>query len=118
MSRTALASLALIFVAAFAHGQAPPQTQRIRGDIVSVDGLNLQVKERSGQTLAVKLADNFTVNAVVKIDIAKIVPGSFVGTATLPRPDGTQTALEVLLLPESRRAAAKDTIHGTCSPEA
>jgi len=107
MSRTALAGLALMFVVAFAHGQAPPQTQRIRGDIISVDGLNLQVKERSGETLAVKLADNYTANAVVKIDIAKIVPGSFVGTATLPRPDGTQTALEVLLLPESRRGSGE-----------
>lgn len=109
MSRAALASLAFLFAAALAHGQtAPPQqTQRIRGDIVGVDGLKLQVKERSGETLAVKLADTYSVNAVVKIDIARIVPGSFVGVATLPQADGTQSALEVLLFPESRRGSGE-----------
>ena len=109
MSRAALAVLAFLFVTSVAQGQTTPpqQMQRIRGDIVSVDGLNLRVKERSGETLAVKLADNYTVNAVVKIDIARIVPGSFVGAATLPQPDGTQSALEVLLLPESRRGSGE-----------
>jgi hypothetical protein len=109
MSRAALAVLAFLFFTGVAQGQTTPpqQMQRIRGDIVGVDGLNLRVKERSGETLAVKLADNYTVNAVVKIDIARIVPGSFVGTATLPQPDGTQSALEVLLLPESRRGSGE-----------
>ena len=92
MSRAALAVLAFLFVTDVAQGQTTPpqQTQRIRGDIVSVDGFNIRVKEWSGETLAVKLADDYTVNAVVKIDIARIVPGSFVGAASMPPPDSPQ----------------------------
>lgn len=109
MSRLALAWIVSLSLLAPAWGQAPaPQPmQRIRGDIVAVDGLNVQVRTRSGETLAVKLADNYSVNAVVKIDISKIVPGSFVGTATMPQPDGTQAAIEVLLLPEARRGSGE-----------
>jgi len=109
MRRLALAWIVLLTLLAPALGQTPaaPPTQRIRGDIVAVDGLNVQVKARSGETLAVRLADNYTVNAVVKIDIGKIVPGTFVGIATMPQSDGTQTAIEVLLLPEARRGSGE-----------
>jgi hypothetical protein len=85
--------------------QAPQPTQRIRGDIVAVDGLNLQVKARTGETLAIKLADNYTVTAVAKIDVDAIKPGRFVGAASMPQPDGTQTALEVLVFPEAMRGS-------------
>jgi len=85
--------------------QAPQPTQRIRGDIVAIDGLNFQVKARAGETLAIKLADNYTVTAVVKIDVGAIKPGAFVGAASMPQPDGTQTALEVLVLPEAMRGS-------------
>jgi hypothetical protein len=91
-----------------AFAQAPPPSvQRIRGDVAALNGLDLQVRARSGETYTVKLAENYTVNAVVKIDIGKIVPGAFVGTATMPQADGTQTALEVLLLPEARRGSGE-----------
>ena len=81
--------------------------QRIRGDVVAIDGLSLQVKERSGALLTVKLAENYTVTAVVKIDSDRIVPGTYVGAASMPQPDGTQRALEVLVFPESRRGSGE-----------
>ena len=43
--------------------------------------------------------------AVVKIDMTAIKPGAFIGTATVPQPDGTLTSLEVLVLPESMRGS-------------
>jgi hypothetical protein len=95
----------LCCLVAAALAQAPLPTQRIRGDIVALDGLNLQVKSRTGETLAVKLADNYAVTAVVRIDVTAIKPGAFVGTATMPQPDGTQNALEVLVFPESMRGS-------------
>lgn len=105
------AALALIVacVATAAPAQVPaaPPTQRIRGDIVALDGLSLQVRSRAGEALTVKLAENYTVSAVVKISIDRIVPGAFVGTATMPQADGTQTAIEVLLLPEARRGSGE-----------
>jgi hypothetical protein len=92
--------------AVFAQAPAAP-TQRIRGDIVALDGLNLQLRSRTGEALTVKLAENYTVTAVVKIGIERITPGAFVGAASMPQPDGTQTALEVLLFPEARRGSGE-----------
>ncbi len=100
-----LALCLLLFACGFVLAQAPAPTQRIRGDVVALDGLGLQVKSRSGETLAIKLADNYVVTAVVKIDATAIKPGSFVGTASMPQPDGTLTSLEVLVLPESMRGS-------------
>jgi hypothetical protein len=103
--KLAAITLCLIFgMCATAHAQAPP-TMRIRGDVAALEGLNLQVKSRTGEMLAVKLAENYTVTAVVKIDMDAIKPGAFVGTASMPENDGTQRALEVLLFPEAMRGS-------------
>jgi hypothetical protein len=102
-SSLALGLLCCLCAAALA--QAPLPTQRIRGDIVALDGLNLQVKSRTGEALVVKLAENYAVTAVVKIDATAIKPGAFVGVASMPQPDGTQNALEVLVFPEAMRGS-------------
>ena len=106
--RTAFSLFALLAIFGFtamATAQTPPQ--RIRGDVVSLDGNVLQVKSRAGEALTVKLADNYAVSAVVKKDLANIVPGTFIGTATLPNADGTLLALEVLIFPEAARGSGE-----------
>jgi hypothetical protein len=90
-----------------APSPAPAPTQRIRGDVVAVDGFNLKVKERSGDTLDIKLADNYVVTGVAKVGIETIAPNSFVGVASMPQADGTQTALEVLVFPEAARGSGE-----------
>jgi hypothetical protein len=103
--------LACLLLHCFAYGTwaqapaAPPQ--RIRGDVVALDGQNLQVRSRTGEMLNVKLADNYTVTSVVKIGVDRIVPGAYVGTATMPQADGTQKSLEVLVFPEARRGSGE-----------
>ena len=106
---TAFASMLCWCIAAVAFAQAPAAapTQRIRGDVVAVDGQNLQVRSRTGELVAVKLADNYTVNAVVRIGIDRIVPGSYIGTASVPQSDGSLQSLEVLLFPEARRGTSE-----------
>jgi hypothetical protein len=47
------------------------------------------------------------VNAVARRELAAVVPGTFIGTATLVRPDGTLQALEVLIFPESARGSGE-----------
>lgn len=101
----ALFCCVFLMLCASAVAQAPLPTQRIRGDVVALDGLNMQVMSRTGEALAIKLADNYTVTAVVKIDMSAIKPGAFVGAASMPQSDGTQTALEVLLFPEAMRGS-------------
>ena len=106
--RIVLAGLLCAFLAASVGAQtAPPPPQRIRGDVIALDGLDLQVKSRSGERLTVKLAESYTVNAVAKIGIERVVPGSYVGIASMPQPDGTQRAIEVLLFPEARRGSGE-----------
>ena len=100
-----IAALAIAGLASLATAQSPPQ--RIRGDVVSLEGNVLQVKSRAGEAVSVKLSDNFAVSAVVKRELANIVPGTFVGTATLPNADGTLQALEVLIFPEAARGSGE-----------
>jgi hypothetical protein len=108
MNRTAAHALVLsLLVPCLALAQAPAPTQRIRGDVVSVDGLNLQVKERSGELLTIKLAETYVVTGVAKVGIEAITPNAYVGAATMPQSDGTQTALEVLVFPESGRGSGE-----------
>jgi len=63
----------------------------------------MTVKERSGEVITLVLAGNLNVNEVFPIALAAIQPGSFIGTAAMPRADGTLDALEVLVLPEAAR---------------
>ncbi|HLW12660.1 MAG TPA: hypothetical protein VKU81_08190 [Casimicrobiaceae bacterium] len=95
----------LVPFAATAWAQA--STQRIRGDVVAIEGQKLQVRSRSGEMVAIDLADQYTVTSVVRIAPDAITPGSFVGTAALPQPDGTERALEVLVFPESGRGSGE-----------
>src|ERR1700681_4651367 len=96
-----------LLVSCLTLAQTAAPTQRIRGDVVSVDGLNLRVKERNGELLTIKLAEKYVVTGVVKVGIEAITPNAFVGTATMPQSDGTQTALEVLVFPESGRGSGE-----------
>jgi len=102
----AAAAFTLLFAATVAQAQtmAPaPEKVRVRGTIESVDGQMLTVKGRDGATLKIKLADNAPVRAVVKMSLADIKPGSFVGIAGMPQLDGSQKALEVLVFPDALR---------------
>jgi hypothetical protein len=96
-------------VCVVAGGLARAQTpaSRIRGVVVSVSGSTLQLKADSGQTLAVKLADHYTVSARSHADVTKIAPGAFLGTTAVPGPDGTLTAVAVHVFPESMRGTGE-----------
>jgi len=80
---------------------APPM--RLRATIEKIEGNSMTVKERSGEVITLVLADNLNVSEVFPIALAAIQPGSFIGTAAMPRADGTLDALEVLVLPEAAR---------------
>jgi hypothetical protein len=86
---------------------AQSSTQRIRGDVVAIEGQKLQVRTRSGALADIDLGQQYTVTAVVRVQPEAIVRGSYVGTATLPQSDGTERALEVLVFPESGRGSGE-----------
>jgi hypothetical protein len=104
MRATALALLALVL---FASSVLAQSTQRVRGEVVSIEGPKLTVRTRSGNLVPIELADKYAVSAVVRVAPDAIRQGSYVGTASLPQSDGTLRALEVLVFPESGRGSGE-----------
>ena len=105
MSTTGRIVVAFALAAATVPGWA--QTVRLRGTIESVDQSGLALRLADGTQAKLALAPNATVIAVVKASIADIKQGTFLGSAALPRPDGTQQALEVHIFPEEMRGAGQ-----------
>jgi hypothetical protein len=99
--------LAIALVAAGALAQNAPPTMRLRGTIEKIEPTTIVVKERSGETVTLAIADGFTVSEVLPVDPATIQSGVFVGTAALPGPDGALSALEVLVFPEAMRGTGE-----------
>ena len=90
-----------------AFAQKPPVPTRVRGAIESVDGDVLTVKSRSGEDVKLHMTGDMKVVGIIKISMADIKVGSFVGATTVPGPDGKQNALEVHVFPEDMRGTGE-----------
>lgn len=99
ITSVSVAALTMGGIAAATAAGAADQGQRVRGSVTSLTGNDLQVQSRDGQPITVKLKDGWTVSAVKKASISDIKPGDFVGIASLPRSEGGDGALEVLIFP-------------------
>jgi hypothetical protein len=67
----------------------------------------LKVKSREGKTVDVQLADDVKVAGVARAAITDIKSGDFVGIASLPKSDGGDGALEVLIFPPAMKGAGE-----------
>jgi hypothetical protein len=104
----AIAVLLITAVSAVAVAQAPANPPvRIRGTVEKIDGQNLTVKTNNGQSMTVKLADNYVVMGIAKASVADIGSGKFIGTTTLGERDGALVALEVHIFPENMRGTGE-----------
>jgi len=101
----ALSISCLLATTGLASGQTA--TQRIRGDVVALKEHNLEIKTGAGQVVTVRLADNVRVSARAAATLGAITPGTFVGTTAIPQPDGTLSAVEVHIFPESMRGTGE-----------
>lgn len=99
-----LATPAAWFVPAGAQN-APPM--RVRGTIERVDGAVYVVKARDGAELKVMLAEKANIAGIVKASLSDIKMGSFVGVTAMPQADGSLSALEVHIFPESMRGTGE-----------
>src|SRR5580693_7086838 len=86
-----LAALALIAVALPAIAQQPPS--RVRGTVEGIDGDVLSVKSRSGEDVKLHMTGDMKVVGIIKISLADIKIGSFIGATTVPAADGSQNAV-------------------------
>jgi hypothetical protein len=101
---------ALTMVAAstiYAIAQQPPVPTRVRGSIEGVQGDLLQVKSRGGEDYELRMTPDIRVVGITRIALADIKVGSFIGTTTVPGPDGVQNAVEVHVFPEDMRGTGE-----------
>jgi len=102
-----LAAVAMVATTSiFALAQQTSPT-RVRGTIESVDGDALMVKSRSGEDVRLKMTGDIRVVGIVKIALSDIKVGSFIGTTTVPGPDGANNAVEVHVFPEDMRGTGE-----------
>ena len=91
----------------YAIAQQPPAPSRVRGTVEAVDGEVLAVKSRSGEDFRLRMTGDMRVVGIAKIALADIKVGSFIGTTTVPGPDGAQNAVEVHVFPEDMRGTGE-----------
>lgn len=91
----------------YAIAQQPPLPSRVRGTVEAVDGDVLSVKSRSGADVKLGMSGDMRVVGIIRISLSDIKLGSFVGTTTVPGPDGRQTAVEVHVFPENMRGTGE-----------
>jgi len=91
MKRTIpFALLLLAGLAAFAQ-----TTSRVRGTITGLNGDVLSVKSREGKEVQLQLAPDTAVLVAKATTLAEIKPGTYLGSTTMKRADGTLVAKEV-----------------------
>jgi hypothetical protein len=108
MRKIAIAALIALAVGP-AFAQSPPAgtPTRIRGTVDKLDGQNLMVKSRDGQTLTIELAANVAVITLVKKSIADIKAGDYVASTGVKGTDGKIHAIEVRIFPEAARGTGE-----------
>jgi hypothetical protein len=105
--RIGLLSLFLSLGVASAQTPGVVNADRVRGQIVTLQGTNLQLKSDGGETLAIKLTDSYRLSGVAKADLSKITPNAYIAVTSLPQPDGSLNAVEIRIFPESMRGTGE-----------
>src|SRR5437879_1570045 len=90
-----------------AIAQQSPSPSRVRGTVESIDGDVLSVKSRSGEDVKLHMTGDLRVVGITRISLPDIKVGSFIGTTTVPGPDGEQKAVEVHVFPENMRGTGE-----------
>ena len=91
----------------YAIAQQSPSPSRVRGTVESVDGDVLAVKSRGGEDVKLHMTGDLRVVGITRISLSDIKVGSFIGTTTVPGPDGSQSAVEVHVFPENMRGTGE-----------
>ena len=90
-----------------AIAQQPPAPSRVRGTVEGIDGDVLSVKSRSGEDVKLHMTGDMRVVGIIRISLGDIKVGSFIGTTTVPGPDGNNNAVEVHVFPENMRGTGE-----------
>ena len=105
-AKVLLAGLIVAASCAMASAQQA-QTVRLSGTLAKVDGDSMMLKLSTGEEAKLSLTPNAQIVAVVKASMADVKENTFLGSAAMPQPDGTQKALEVHIFPEAMRGTGE-----------
>lgn len=95
---------ALLSASAWAQS---PHAVHYRATIDASDAKSLRLTTDAGQQLTMALDSDTVILAVVPFRLEDIKAGDYIGSAAMPRPNGTQRALEVHVFPESMRGTGE-----------
>jgi RNase P/RNase MRP subunit p29 len=95
----AMVAASLVGVSYGALAQTPPPPIGVRGAITAVSDDSIKVHTNRGEDLTIRINKDTQVRAVTLAKITDIQPGSYIGTAATPLPDGSLKALEVHVFP-------------------
>ena len=109
MHRFATLALAGLLALGAQGGMAQnrPPTTPIMGAVATVTDTQLDLTKADGTTAAIKLTDKTRLTYVSALKIEDIQPNSYVGVGAMTGADGTSTAVEVTVFPESARGVAE-----------
>jgi hypothetical protein len=103
MKRYVLPVLALGFTIAAATASAQTAAPvRYRGVVETVSPTSADIKTRDGKTITIDLS-TAKYATVTKSELSDIKADSYIGTASVPQPDGTAKALEVAVFDNALR---------------
>jgi len=105
MMKSLFTGLALTLTVAATTARAD-DIVRYRGTIEKVDGSTLTVKPRTGDPVTVTFSGDTKILSASTGKLADIKSESYIGTAAIPQPDGTQKALQVTVFASSLRGTA------------
>lgn len=116
-STIAAACLVVVALVSGVATLASAETTRVRGTLAEVDASKITVARRDGGMEPIGLTAQTRFLQVSKLGIDAIEPGSYIGVAGAPQPDGTIKALGVMVFPEVARGTAEGHFPWDLQPE-
>ena len=107
LHQRALLVLSLLSLAGPALAQQAATPVRIRGTIDAIGPTTMQVTDRDGDKRSLDLAANLGITEILPAKLSEVKPGTYIGTAALPGPNGTLRALELQVFPDSMRGVGE-----------
>lgn len=114
---SSIAVFAALSAAVAVQGASAADGVRVRGKIASIDATTLTVDSREGTPVKITLSPDWKVSSVAKASAADIKPGDYVGVASLPKADGGDGALEVLIFPAAMKGAGEGSYAWDLEPD-
>jgi hypothetical protein len=115
-NRFVLRCLVLLLLSGVVAAQDSPPI-RLRGAVQEFADPNVVILERDGKVITLVVPNETGIVEVIPTDIALVQPGTYIGTATVPRADGKLVSLEVVVFPEFARGTGEGHFPWDLEPE-